>query len=204
MRILCVDDHVVVLAGLTAIIEQESDMQVVACATSGLEAIAQFRQHKPDITLMDLQMPGMTGFQVMREILTYDADARIVVLTMFHGDEDVYRALKLGACAYLLKETLADNLIRVVREVYETKDPASIGARQAIVRLRNVSAVTPREVQVLELVAKGMRNKEIALSLGVAEETIQAHMKSIFAKLNVHDRTAALALALRKGIVHLD
>ena len=204
MRILCVDDHVVVLAGLTAIIEQESDMQVVACATSGHDAIAQFKRHKPDVTLMDLQMPGMSGFQAIREILAFDADARVVVLTMFHGDEDVYRALKLGARAYLLKDTLADNLVAVIREVHEGKDPVTRVATQALVRLRNASAVTPREVEVLELVAKGMRNKEIASSLGVTEETIQAHMKSIFSKLDVHDRTAALALALRKGIVHLD
>ena len=204
MRILCVDDHVVVLAGLTAIIEQESDMQVVACATSGPDAIVQFKRHKPDVTLMDLQMPGMSGFQAIREILALDAQARVVVLTMFHGDEDVYRALKLGACAYLLKDTLSDNLVRVIREIHEGKDPVTMVATQALVRLRNAAAVTPRELQVLELVAKGMRNKEIASSLGVAEETIQAHMKSIFSKLNVHDRTAALALALRRGIVHLD
>lgn len=204
MRILCVDDHVVVLAGLTAIIHQEADMEIVACATGGADAIEQFRLHKPDITLMDLQMPGMSGFQAIREILDYDADARIVVLTMFHGNEDVYRALKLGACAYLLKDTLADNLIRVVREVHEKKGATTIAAAQRIARLGNVPSVTPREVQVLELVAKGMRNKEIGLALGVAEETIQAHMKSIFSKLDVHDRTAALAVALRRGIIHLD
>src|SRR5229473_2841234 len=105
MRILCVDDHVVVLAGLTSIIHQEADMEVVACATNGREAIEQFQRHKPDITLMDLQMPGMSGFQAIREILACQANARIVVLTMFQGNEDVYRALKLGASAYLLKDT---------------------------------------------------------------------------------------------------
>src|SRR5216684_42733 len=204
MRILCVDDHVVVLAGLTAIIHHEADMEVVACATNGPEAIEQFQRHKPDITLTDLQMPGMSGFQVIREILACEANARIVVLTMFHGNEDVYRALKLGASAYLLKDTLADNLIRVVREVHEKKETTMVAATQRIARLGNVPSVSPREVQVLELVAKGMRNKEIGHALGVAEETIQAHMKSIFAKLEVHDRTAALALALRRGIVHLD
>ena len=204
MRILCVDDHVVVLAGLSAIIQHESDMEVVACATNGPEAIEQFRCHKPDITLMDLQMPGMTGFQAIREILACDANARIVVLTMYQGNEDVYRALKFGACAYLLKDTLADNLIRVVREVHEKRGATTVTATQRMARLGNVATVTPREVQVLELVAQGMRNKEIGQALGVAEETIQAHMKSIFSKLDVHDRTAALAIALRRGIVHLD
>jgi DNA-binding NarL/FixJ family response regulator len=204
IRILCVDDHVVVLAGLTAIVQHEADMEVVACATNGPEAIEQFQRHKPDITLMDLQMPGMSGFQTIREILACQANARIVVLTMFQGNEDVYRALTLGASAYLLKDTLADNLIRVVREVHEKRGATIVAAAQRLARLGNVPSVTPREVQVLELVAKGMRNKEIGQTLGVAEETIQAHMKSIFAKLDVHDRTAALALALRRGIVHLD
>jgi DNA-binding NarL/FixJ family response regulator len=177
-------------------------MEVVACATNGPETIEQFQRHRPDITLMDLQMPGMSGFQAIREILASDANARIVVLTMYHGNEDVYRALKFGACAYLLKDTLADNLIRVVREVHEKRGATTVAATQQMARLG--ATVTPREAQVLELVAQGMRNKEIGQALGVAEETIQAHLKSIFSKLDVHDRTAALAIALRRGIVHLD
>src|SRR5262245_42823594 len=203
MRILCVDDHVVVLAGLTTIIQQEPDMEVVACATNGREAIQQFRDHRPDITLMDLQMPEVSGFQAIQGILACDADARIVVLTMYQGHEDVIRALKLGACAYLLKDTLADNLIRVIRDVYEKREATTVAATQYMARLSSHPTVTPREVQVLELLAQGMRNKEIGQALGVAEETIQAHMKSIFSKLDVHDRTAALTVALRRGIVHL-
>jgi two-component system NarL family response regulator len=203
MRILCVDDHVVVLAGLTAIINQEDDMEVVGCATSGTEAAEQYRRHRPDVTLMDLQLPGMSGFQAIRAIRAEDPNARIVVLTMFQGKEDVYRALDAGASAYLLKDTLADNLIRVVREVQAGRDALALAVRGERSCVVDGPSVTPREAQVLECIAEGMRNKEIAAVLGVTEDTVQAHMKNIFSKLDVHDRTAALSAAIRQGIIHL-
>jgi DNA-binding NarL/FixJ family response regulator len=193
MRILCVDDHVVVLAGLTAIIQAEPDMEVVASATNGRDAIELYRRLKPDVTLMDLQLPEVSGVEAIRAIRSEDAKARIIVLSMFQGQEDI---------AYLLKDTLSDNLIRVIREVYTGLSVGSGIVATSRTTLLHAS-VTPREVQVLELLAKGMRNKEIAESLGISEETVQAHMKSIFNKLDVHDRTAALAIAIRQGIVHL-
>jgi DNA-binding NarL/FixJ family response regulator len=202
MRILCVDDHVVVLAGLTAIIQAEPDMEVVASATNGRDAIELYRRLKPDVTLMDLQLPEVSGVEAIRAIRSEDAKARIIVLSMFQGQEDIYRALTAGASAYLLKDTLSDNLIRVIREVYTGLSVGSGIVATSRTTLLHAS-VTPREVQVLELLAKGMRNKEIAESLGISEETVQAHMKSIFNKLDVHDRTAALAIAIRQGIVHL-
>lgn len=202
MRILCVDDHVVVIAGLTAIIQAEPDMEVAASATNGQDAIAEYRRLKPDVTLMDLQLPGVSGFDAIRQIRSEDANARIIVLTMFQGQEDIYRALSAGASAYLLKDTLADNLIRVIREVHKGHVTREIVGTTRVATLH--TSVTAREVQVLQLLARGMRNKEIAGRLGISEETIQAHMKSIFTKLDVHDRTAALAIAIRQGIVHLD
>ena len=204
MRVLCVDDHVVVLAGLVSIMRQEGDIEVVACATSGEEAVEMYRCHRPDVTLLDMRMPGMNGVQTIEAIRAEDPTARIVVLTVYQGEEDIFRALQAGASAYLLKDTLADHLIRVVREVHtgRTTSPSITGTHMN--RLRHTHAMTAREVQVLEGVAKGMRNKEVAEWLCISEQTVQAHMKSIFSKLEVHDRTAALALAVRRGIVHLD
>jgi two-component system, NarL family, response regulator len=204
MRILCVDDHLVVLAGLSAIIQAESDMEVVACAVDGKEAIELFQRHKPDVTLMDLRMPGMSGIETMQAIRSCDKHARIVVLTMYSGDQDIYRALEAGAAAYLLKDTLADNLVRVLRDVNSGKMSPAMSTALHMHRLRNTAGLTSREVEVLEGLATGLRNKEIAAKLNISEETVQAHMKRIFAKLEVHDRTAALAAGVRRGIIHLD
>jgi DNA-binding NarL/FixJ family response regulator len=203
MRILCVDDHVVVLAGLVSIMRQAGDIEVVGCATSGEEALDLYRRHRPDVTLLDMRMPGMNGVQTIEAIRSEDPVARIVVLTVYQGEEDIFRALQAGASAYLLKDTLADHLIRVVREVHSGRHGSTASGTTHMNRLRQTHAMTAREVQVLEGVARGMRNKEIADWLCISELTVQAHMKSIFAKLEVHDRTAALSVAVRRGIVHL-
>lgn len=201
IRILTVDDHMVVRRGLAAIIAEEDDMAVVASATNGLEAIEEYRRHRPDVVLMDLQLPKVSGLEAIEAIRAENADARIVVLTMYRGDEDCQRALRAGAAAYLLKDTIASELVHVIREVCAGK---VTNAADLLASHRGDSALTARETQLVELLGKGMRNKEIASAMSITEETVQTHLKSIFAKLQVHDRTAALAAAVRRGIVHLE
>ena len=204
IRILCVDDHRIVREGIELIIAKQPDMQVSASAASGEESVALFRQHRPDVTLMDLQLGAMSGVDAIRAIRREHPDARIVVLTMFQGDEDIFRALQAGAATYLLKDTLSDDLIRVIREVHGGKHP--VPPPEVAARLAERAAgptLTPREVQVIGLIAEGMRNKEIAAALGISDETVQVHVKSIFWKLKVNDRSAAMNVALRRGIIHL-
>jgi DNA-binding NarL/FixJ family response regulator len=204
IRILCVDDHTLVRQGISALLRGEPDMEVVASVANAREAIDQYQRCRPDVVLMDLQLPGMSGFEAIREIRRKDADARIIVLTMRHGDEDVYRAFEAGALAYLLKDTLADNLIRSIREAKAGTMTLSATVGRQLANRGHETTLTERERQVLQLLAKGMRNKEIGNSLGIAEGTVQGHIKSIFAKLEVHDRTAALAAAHQRGIVYFD
>jgi two-component system, NarL family, response regulator len=194
IRILAVDDHTAIRQGLAAIIDSEADMEIIASASDGREAIDQYKRHRPDVVLMDLQLPAMSGFEAIRAIRHEDAGARIVVLTMYQGDDDVNRAFEAGAAAYLLKDTPADNLVHTIREVHAGKTSATPTSR----------TLSTREDQVMQLIAIGLRNKEISGRLGISEDTVQAHVKSIFTKLHVHDRTAALAIAIKRGIVHLD
>jgi DNA-binding NarL/FixJ family response regulator len=203
IRVVCVDDHRIVRDGLALIINQQPDMQVVGAAASGEEALAVYRSHRPDVTLMDLQLRSMSGIEAIHAIRRVDPDARIVVLTMSRGEEDIHRALAAGAVSYLVKDTAFDDLLRIIREVHAGRPPqisADIRARLAERAAR--PALTPREVEVLELVRQGLRNREIAASLGVGEETVQSHVKHILAKLDVPDRTAAIDVALRRGIIH--
>jgi DNA-binding NarL/FixJ family response regulator len=204
IRVLCVDDHRIVREGIALIIARQPDMTVVGSAATGEEAVALFRRHGPDVTLMDLQLGSMSGVEAIRVIRAQDAAARIVVLTMYQGDEDIHRALEAGAATYLLKDTLSDDLIRVVRGVHEGRTPMIGPDVQARLAERAAGpTLTPREIQVVELISRGMRNKEIAASLGISEETAQVHVKNIFAKLKVQDRTAAVNVALRRGIIHI-
>lgn len=203
IRILCVDDHSIVLEGIALIINREPDMQVVASATSGDESIDLFRRVRPDVTLMDLRLHGLSGTEVIQAIRRIDGEARIIVLTMFDGHEDIHRAMQAGAVTYLLKDTLSDDLIRVVRDVHSGKRPVPAGVEARLAERSAHPTLTPREVQVMELVTQGLRNKEIGASLGISEGTVTVHIKSIFAKLGVNDRTAAVNIALRRGIVHL-
>jgi DNA-binding NarL/FixJ family response regulator len=177
-------------------------MTVVASAGSCDEAIEQFRRHKPDVTLMDLELRGASGVDAIRAIRAGTPDARIVVLTVYQGEEDVHRALDAGAAAYLLKEQLADDLIQVVRDVFAGRTPAIRSDLEERLRNREANvALTPREIEVLELVAEGLRNKEVAAVLGISDETAQVHVKNIFAKLDVNDRIAALNIAFKRGIL---
>jgi DNA-binding NarL/FixJ family response regulator len=203
IRVLCVDDHRLMREGIVHIVGLQPDIKVVAEASNGEEAVEQFLRHRPDVTLMDLQLPRMNGLQAIRAIRHGDPDARVVVLTMYHGDEDIYRALQAGAAGYLLKDTVPEDLVRVIREVHGGKRAIPPDVERALALRATQPALTFREFQVLELLATGKRNKEIAADLGISSDTARAHIKSIFIKFNVHDRTAALAEALRRGLIHI-
>ena len=203
VRVMGVDDHRLMREGLRRIVALQPDMVVVAEASNGAEAIEQFQKHKPDVTLMDLQLPSVSGHEAIKAIRQLEPDARIVVLTMYFGDEDVYRAIAAGVMGYILKDAVPDDLIHVIREVHAGRRsiPAEI---EAVLDARAMQpSLTVRELQVLQLLATGKRNKEIASALGISADTTNAHVKSIFQKFNVHDRTAALGEAIRRGIIHI-
>jgi two-component system, NarL family, response regulator len=203
IRILCVDDHRIVREGIASLIDRQPDMRVVASAASGEEAIDLFTEHQPDITLMDLQLGVMDGITAIKIIRRRSPGARIVVLTMRRGDEDIHRALEAGASAYLMKDTISDDLIRVLREVQAGEHPMPADVEARLAERATRATLTDREVQVVELVAQGMRNKEIGVSLGISETTVQVHVKNILAKLRVQDRSGAITAAIRRGIIHI-
>jgi two-component system NarL family response regulator len=203
IRVLCVDDHRLVREGITMIINREPDMEVVASAATSDEAIEAFERERPDVTLMDLQLGTSSGVGAIQAIRRRDAGARIVVVTMYHGEEDMYRAMQAGATTYLVKNTLADDLIRVVREVYAGGRPISADVELGLRERASQPALTSRELQVLELVAQGMRNRDVGLALDISEETVRVHVKNVFAKLDATDRTEAVSIALRRGIIHI-
>lgn len=203
IRVLCVDDHRIVREGLTLIINRERDMNVVGAAASGEESVDLFMRLSPDVTLMDLQLGTMSGVDTIRAIRRSDPGARIVVLTMYQGDEDIYMALEAGATTYLLKDMLSDDLVRVVRQVHAGGHPVMPDVQARLTERATGQTLTRREIQVMELISKGMRNKEIGVLLGISEETAHVHVRNIFAKLKVKDRSAAINVALRRGIVHI-
>ena len=191
-------------AGLTATIEPEPDMTVVGSASSGREGLELYRQHQPDVLLIDLKMPEMGGVEAIRTIRAEFPSAKIIVVSTYKGDEDIYRALEAGAVTYLLKDTLAEKMIGVIREVAKGGRPIPPEVAERLTGRMFQPALTNRETEVLQLIARGMRNKEIAAELKISDETAQGHVKNILAKLSVHDRTEAVAVAIRRGIVHLD
>jgi two-component system NarL family response regulator len=203
IRILIADDHTVVREGLVSLVKRKSDMVVVAEASNGREAVDLWKQHRPDVTLLDLRMPEMDGVSAIKEIRELDPNAHIVVLTTYDGDEDIYRAVKAGAKAYLLKDTARDALVDCVRKVNagETYLPAPLAAKLA----ERVSgdALTAREIEVLRRLAAGKSNKEIGAELFVSEGTVKSHVKGIFTKLDVVTRTEAVATATRRGLIQL-
>jgi DNA-binding NarL/FixJ family response regulator len=204
IRVLCVDDHRIVREGIALIISREPDLEVVGSAASGEECLEMFERLRPDVTLMDLQLGVMSGVETIQGIRRCHPDARIVVLTMYQGDEDIFRALQAGASTYLLKDMLSDDLIRVIREVHAGEHPVQPAVEARLAERAGRPRLTPRELQVVELIAQGMRNKEIAASLGISNETAQVHVKNILSKLAVKDRSAAIAVALRRGIIHIE
>ncbi len=203
IRVLCVDDHRLVREGISLLIGRQPDMEMVGSVASGEEAVVAFADQRPDVTLMDLQLRSMSGLEAIRAIRRSHPDARIVVLTMYEGDEDIHSALAAGAVTYLLKDMLSDDLMRVIREVHAGERPIRADVQARLDERATHSTLTPREVQVIQQVADGRRNKEVAAALNISEETVQVHLKNIFAKLSVNERTAAVNVALRRGIVHI-
>ena len=203
IRVLAVDDHPLLREGIAALISNQSDMELVAEASNGREAVEQFRKHRPDITLMDLQMPEMGGIDAMGAIRGEFPDARIIVLTTYVGDVQVLRALKAGARAYLLKSLLRKELLETIRAVHsgQKRMPAEVAAE--IAEHAADDSLTSREIEVLRLIAEGNANKEIAAQLSITEETVKGHVKNILAKLAAHDRTHAVTIGLKRGIIDL-
>ena len=204
IRVLVADDHPVVRTGLAAVIAQESDLLLVAQAENGERAVALFREHLPDVVLMDLRMPLMDGVEAIRRITKEFPEARILALTTYEGDADIRRALEAGARGYLLKDMLLSDVITAIRAVRrgERVIPAAVAVRLAEFPER--SDLTEREVEVLQLVARGLSNKEAAQAIGRMDETVKIHLKNIFAKLGVADRTEAVTVALARGLIHLE
>jgi DNA-binding NarL/FixJ family response regulator len=203
IRILLVDDHSILRQGLASMINTQRDMQVVADAPDGIRAIELFRTHRPDLTLMDLRMPGLTGAHAIQRIRKEFPEARILVLTTYDGDEDIYRALQAGAHGYLLKDIPREEFFTALRSVHrgEYCIPPQIAARLA--QRTSSSDLSGRELEVLNLIVAGKTNKEIGAILDVSENTVKSHVNAILAKLNANDRTHAATSALRRGIVHL-
>jgi two-component system NarL family response regulator len=204
ITVLCVDDHPLVLDGIMQKINRQPDMTVVATATDGKQAVDLFKRHRPDVTVMDLQLPGMSGLDAIQAIRSENPKARIVVLTMYQGDEDIFRALKSGAATYLLKDTPSDELVRAVRDVHLALSSLPANVAQPLATRPFDEGLTARGMEVLRLLAAGMRNKEIAAALDISQETVQGHVKKILRTLEVNDRTAAVTVAIRRGIIRLD
>jgi DNA-binding NarL/FixJ family response regulator len=203
IRVFSVDDHPLLNEGIAALINNQQDMQLVAQATSGSDAIEKFRGHRPDVTLMDLRLPDMSGIDTMIAIRAEFPEARIIMLTTFEGDVEIQRALAAGAQGYVLKSMPPKDLIAVVRQVHAGKKriPSEVAARLA--EHLGEEDLTPRELEVLRLAADGKRNRDIGEKLFISEETVKVHIKHIMEKLHASDRTQAVAIALRRGIIEL-
>ena len=203
IRILAVDDHPVVRQGIKGLVDVQPDMTVVADAANGRDAITQFRTHRPDVTLMDIQMPEMNGLDALIAIRSEFPDAKLIVLTTYEGDVHILRALKAGAQGYLLKNTLHSDLLQTIRAVHAGRRSLSPEVSFQVAQHATDQALTPAEVVVLRLIAEGNANKEIADQLSITEDTVKGRVKSILAKLDANDRTHAAIIGLRRGIIEL-
>jgi len=203
IRIIVVDDQAVVRQGFVSLISTVADMRVIAQGTNGREAVALYREHRPDVVLMDLRMPEMGGVEAISAIRREFSDAKVIVLTTYDGDEDIYRSLQAGAQGYLLKDMFFDELESAIRAVHAggRKIPGVVAERLA--ERMGGSDLTGRELEVLKLIVGGLSNKEIGSALGISEATVKSHINSILGKLGVTDRTQAATTALQRGIVHL-
>jgi len=203
IRVLCVDDHPLVRKGIAAILANEEDMELVGEAETGREALEAFRKYRPDVTLMDLRMPVLDGIGAVKLIRNEFPEAKIIALTSFDGDQDVYRALEAGVRGYILKESVHSEVLSAIRVVHSGRKLMPPDVAERLAEYFPQAALTPREVEVLTLVAQGLANKEIAAKLGTADGTIKMHVQNILAKLDATDRTQAVTIALKRGIIHL-
>jgi len=203
IRVLCVDDHALVREGIGLIIGRQPDIEVVGEAATVKESIAQYVRLHPDVMLLDLELGASSGVDVITSVRAHDPDARIIVLTVHVGDEDIRQAMAAGAATYLFKDTLSDDLIRVIRDVHAGERPMHPDVAATLLARGSKRSLTRREIEVLELVARGLRNHQIAAALDITQETVQVHVRNILDKLEVADRTAAATVALRRGIIRL-
>jgi DNA-binding NarL/FixJ family response regulator len=203
IRILLVDDHPLLREGVAGLVADQPDMELVSEASNGYEAIEQFRKHHPDITLLDLQMPGLNGIDAMMAIRAEFPEARIIVLTTYTGDAQVVRALRAGARAYLLKSLLRRELLDTVRAVHAGQKRVTAEVARQVAEHAADEPLTSREIEVLRLIAAGEANKIVADHLGITEETVKGHVKNILSKLGANDRTHAVTIALKRGIIEL-
>lgn len=203
IRILVVDDHPLLRAGLAEAIASQSDMEISGEACNGLEAVERFFEVRPDVTVMDIAMPEMCGVTAMQEIRRQVPDARFVILTTFKGDAQIQRAAQAGAMGFLLKSTLRKDLLETIRDVHSGQRRVPLEIAKELTQYMGHSSLSVREMEVLQLTAGGNSNKRIALKLEISEETVKAHMKNIFTKLMANDRTHAVTIALRRGIINL-
>jgi DNA-binding NarL/FixJ family response regulator len=203
IRVFCVDDHPLLREGITAIINSQPDMLLAAEASNGREAIQKFREHLPDVTLMDLRLPDMSGIDVLIAIRTEFPDVKVIMLTTFQGDIEIQRSLAAGARGYLLKNMPPKELVEVIRQVHAGRKriPADLAGKLA--EHMGDESLTEREIEVLRHIASGNRNKDIAQLLFISEETVKVHIKHIMEKLSASDRTQAVAIAVRRGIIQL-
>lgn len=204
IRIMIVEDHAIVRQGLVALLRTVPDFAIVAEASDGRKAIELYRAHLPDITLMDLRLPQMNGVETIGRIRVDFPQARIIVLTTFDGDEDIYRALQAGARGYLLKGMTGDELVDAIRTVFAGKSRIPAPVAERLAERMGAPTLTTRETDVLQLIVGGNSNKEIAAALDISEATVKTHINSLLSKLGVTDRTQAATTALQRGIVHLD
>jgi DNA-binding NarL/FixJ family response regulator len=203
IRVLCIDDHALVREGVAALINRQADMRVIAEAWSGSDGMEQFRLHEPDVSLVDLRLPDISGIEVISRILAEKPDARILVISSSEGDVDIHRALSAGAMGYVLKGMPREVLLQAIRRVHRGDKAIPPEVADAVATHLTDEPLTRREIEVLTIVATGARNKEIAATLGISEDTVKMHIKSIIAKLGAEDRTGAVTTAIKRGIIHL-